>query len=193
MEWFQSALERRNKSVVSNANRAVNNMAGMMQKQNSRLSKLESVVKDFENIAVDSLQGEINSLEKRKMELALELDTIELTLQSRRAKLEEVMAAMRSLNSTSSLRNGNGADKRAADGLLPSSPRSSSGKSTSTGRGDSQGDASPRTDGTGTAQPLTIFTLSAASRPSPDEDELEMDYMEEVLPLTPIPDSRTTE
>ena len=75
MEWFQTALERRNKSVVNNAKLAMTNMADMMKTQNTRLSMLENVVGSFETLAVDALQGEINSLQKRKRELALEMET----------------------------------------------------------------------------------------------------------------------
>ena len=162
--------------MVSNANRAVSNMADMMKKQNSRLSKLESVVKDFEIIAVDSLQGEINSLEKRKRELALEMDTIELTLQSRRSKLEEAKAAMRSLNSSSSLqppaalRNGGGGGGGGADGMAaegPPPPSSSSSMSSRRRAGSSRLTASSDTGAKEDAQSMTIFSLSAASRPSP--------------------------
>lgn len=191
MEWFQNALERRNKSVVSNANRAVSNMTNMMQTQTDRLRQIEGVVKSFETIALDSLRSEINSLEKRKRELALEQDTIDVTLANRRLKLVEAQSMIADLNRSRSGSNGDlsvgfhAAGSSSSSGAPSAAPSSSSSsKPPSPGdrrRADSAGSASRSQGGrarTNSGVP-EVFSLSSAPRPHPEEDELEMDYMEE--------------
>jgi 16S rRNA C967 or C1407 C5-methylase (RsmB/RsmF family) len=87
MEWL---FDRRGKSVAQSAQRVVADMHRHLEKQNKKVSELESVITQFNKLFTDSLENDLSRLELRRKELAAEMLTVDTAIAERRNRLQNV-------------------------------------------------------------------------------------------------------
>jgi hypothetical protein len=187
MEWIGGVLEKRAKSVTSNAQTAVVNMQNMMNKQSSRIKQLEAALSSSRQICVDSLQTEINRLERHKHELLLDLDTTEFALADRKNRLQIALKTMDTLLS-------NADANLFTEHANGTTTRERTSSSSSTGEVnkiqiDTQAPAAvTSTRSNGNSGDGAIFSLSSLPPPATGDDELEDEYLEEMEMLDSVRD-----
>jgi hypothetical protein len=99
MDWLFNP-SKNEKSLAINAQKIVADMHQHLDKEKQRNRDLEAVIFRFQALCTQSLEGEIERLEKRMVELTVERDSVESSLKEKRLILNNLRTDIHSILAT---------------------------------------------------------------------------------------------